>query len=124
MLLPLLLLLLFLSRTLWVSCWVFLHLLFFFHFILTPNLEALAQSSGHNEWRSLEDLRFPVSQRSLFRTIDDACSDHLLHSAPDSRSKALALSSSIPHSVNWLNEDAEYKKAAPGRKRARSHAQA
>ena len=64
-----------------------------FHF--DSYLEALAQSSGQNEWRFSEHLGFPVSQRSVFRANDDACFDDLLHSAPDSCSKALVLSSSI-----------------------------
>ena len=73
---------------------------FSFHFDST--LKTLAQSIGRNEWRSLGDFDFTVSQRSLFEIIDNACFEDLLRSAPDSRFRALALSSSIPHSGDWL----------------------
>ena len=71
-------------------------------FRFDSSLEAPAQLSGPNEWRSLGDLDFPVSQQSLFRATDNACFDELLCSAPDSRSKAMALSSSILHSGDSL----------------------
>lgn len=71
-------------------------------FNFDSSLEALAQSSVYNEWRSLEGLGFTVSQQSLFRAIDDACFDDLLRSTQDSHFKALALSSFIPHSEDWL----------------------
>ena len=54
-------------------------------------------------WRSLEDINVPLHQKPLSRHIDEASFNNLVDSAPDVRSKALALSSSLPHAGDWLN---------------------
>ena len=51
----------------------------------------------------MNDIDVPVTQHSLSRAIDEACFDALLASAPNTRSKVLALSSSIQHAGDWLN---------------------
>ena len=45
----------------------------------------------------------PLRQRSLSKCIDQIVFGELCTSAPDTRSKALALSSAIPHAGDWLN---------------------
>ena len=59
--------------------------------------------SGQPDWVSPENIDIPLQCHSLSRSIDEACFSSLLESAPDVRSKALALSSSIPHAGDWLN---------------------
>ena len=54
-------------------------------------------------WCSLEDIDVPLQQKTLSRLIDEACFNTLVESAPDVRSRALALSSSLPHAGDWLN---------------------
>ena len=55
------------------------------------------------DWVSVEDIDVPLCQRPLSQKIDEASYCSLLSSAPDTRSRALALSSSIPHAGDWLN---------------------
>ena len=77
----------------------------------TPNLPlalpsaitSLAKSARMTTWCSLEDIDVPLLQKSLSRLIDEACFNNLIESAPDVRSRALALSSSLPHAGDWLN---------------------
>ena len=64
---------------------------------------ALAASAGRPEWLSLQDIDVPLTQRALSKSVDLALFDTLLDSAPDSRSRALTLSCSIPHAGDWLN---------------------
>ena len=52
---------------------------------------------------SLEDIDVPLRQRTLSHSIDEASFNKLLDSAPDVRSRALALSSALPHAGDWLN---------------------
>ena len=49
------------------------------------------------------DIDVPLCQRTLSHTIDEASHADLLSRAPDTRSKALALSSAIRHAGDWLN---------------------
>ena len=44
-----------------------------------------------------------ISQRSLSAAIDQATFSSLLSQAPNTRSRALALSSAIPHAGDWLS---------------------
>ncbi len=67
---------------------------------LIPALASAADSPG---WISLEDIDVPLCQKSLTNKIDVAQYNTLLSSAPDTRSRALALSSAIPHAGDWLN---------------------
>ena len=69
----------------------------------SPAVSALATAAAHPEWSSLDDINVPLQQRSLSLSIDEASFQHLLFSAPSIRSRALALSSSLPHAGNWLN---------------------
>ena len=63
----------------------------------------LATAAKMPDWVSVEDIDVPLRQRPLSRKIDEASYRSLLSSAPDTRSRALALSSSIPHAGDWLN---------------------
>ena len=55
------------------------------------------------EWTSADDIDILIRQRCLSRAIDQANFDSLNGEAPDSRSKALVLSSSIHHAGDWLH---------------------
>ena len=45
----------------------------------------------------------PLCSHSISRVVNDACFTALLDSASDVRSRALAVSSAIPHAGDWLN---------------------
>ena len=62
----------------------------------------LAEAVGCS-WSSLEDIDVPLHQQALSRRIDQAKFESLLESVPDLRSRALALSSALPHAGDWLN---------------------
>ena len=62
----------------------------------------LAQAAESPDWVTLEDIDVPDRQCHLSRKIDEASYNSLLASAPDTRSRALALSSAIPHAGDWL----------------------
>ena len=51
----------------------------------------------------IQDIDVPLRQHSLCHSVDIASYHHLLSEAPDSRCKALALSSAISHAGDWLN---------------------
>ena len=70
---------------------------------LSDSITSLSQASARPDWVSIQDIDVPHSQHSLSRAIDEASFDTLLASAPNSRSKALALSSAIRHAGDWLN---------------------
>ena len=53
-------------------------------------------------WISTEEVDVPLRQRPLSRKIDEATYNSLLYSAPDIRSRALALSTALPHAGDWL----------------------
>ena len=57
---------------------------------------------GHSNWSSFEDMDFIICQKTLSQAIDQFSYQSLLSSAPDDRSRALALASSVPHSGDWL----------------------
>ena len=65
-------------------------------------LSTLVSMANRPEWISADDVDIPICQRCLSRAIDQANYDSLLGEALDSRSKALALSSSIHHAGDWL----------------------
>ena len=56
-----------------------------------------------SHWSSIEDIDVPVRQRHLSRIIDQVRFESFFQEAPDIRSRALALSSSIHHAGDWLN---------------------
>lgn len=76
---------------------------------LSPLLDSccplLAQHAARPDWVSHQDIQVdtPLSQRSLSAAIDQATFSSLLSQAPDTRSRALALSSAIPHAGDWLS---------------------
>ena len=70
---------------------------------LAPALVSLAESVGREDWSSIEEVDVPLCQRHLSKAIDQAVSADLYSAAPDTRSKALALSTAIPHAGDWLN---------------------
>ena len=72
-------------------------------FDLRSVVTSLAEAAGKPEWLSVEDIDLPICQHPLSRAIDEACFSALVDSAPDVRSKALALSSAIKHAGDWLN---------------------
>ena len=63
----------------------------------------LAEAAERPDWSSLEDIDIPLRQRPLSFSIDEASLDHLLSTAPDPRSRALALSTALPKAGDWLN---------------------
>ena len=70
---------------------------------LAPALDAMAETVGREDWSSIADVDVPLRQRHLSKAIDQAVFVDLVSSASDSRSKALALSTAIPHAGDWLN---------------------
>ena len=62
---------------------------------------ALAHASANRA--SIQEIDVPLVQHHLSRAIDEASFRALLASAPDVRSRALALSSGIRHAGDWLN---------------------
>ena len=66
-------------------------------------LSALSEVAARPEWSSLEEVDVPLRQRPLSHCVDDATYDRLLTSAPDIRSRALAVSTALPHAGDWLN---------------------
>ena len=70
---------------------------------LASSISSLAEAAAKPEWISLEEIDIPLRQRPLSYCIDEAVYHRLLTSAPNIRSRALALSTSLPHSGDWLN---------------------
>ena len=74
---------------------------------LSPFLDScrplLSQAAARPDWITHQDLDTPITQHSLSSAIDKATFSSLLAQAPDVRSRALALSSSVPHSGDWLS---------------------
>lgn len=64
---------------------------------------ASLNESSNSTWLSVEDIDIPITQRGFSKLINMALFNDLLASAPDSRSKALALSTSIKHAGDWLS---------------------
>ena len=71
--------------------------------LLPMALVSLQQATARPDWVLLQDIDVPLTQHCLSRTIDEASLNTLLASASDSRSQALALSTSIVHAGDWLN---------------------
>ena len=70
---------------------------------LPAAITSLSVAASQPDWEVINDIDVPVTQRSLSRAIDEASFNVLLASAPNTRSKALALSSAIQHAGDWLN---------------------
>lgn len=70
---------------------------------LASSISALSDAAGRPDWVSMDDIDVPLRQRPLSHSIDEATHQVLLSSAPDTRSSALALSTSLPHAGDWLN---------------------
>ena len=70
---------------------------------LPSAISSLASSTKMTSWQCLEDIDVPLCQKSLSHSIDEACFSILVEAATDVRSKALALSTSLPHAGDWLN---------------------
>ena len=51
---------------------------------------------------STDDLNVTISQKSMSRVVDNLLYEVLLSSAPSLSFRALALSSSLPHAMDWL----------------------
>ena len=69
---------------------------------LSEVIADLASVAGHPDWVSSQSIDVPIRQRPLLRCIDKVSFDLLLSSASDERSKALTLSTSLPHAGDWL----------------------
>ncbi len=63
----------------------------------------LARAADAPDWHSVEDIDVPLRQRPLSRKIDEATFNSLVNSDPDTRARALALSTATPHVGDWLN---------------------
>ena len=64
---------------------------------LAPRLEDLATATGRVDWSSLEEVVVPLQKRAISRVVYQAHFDDLINHALDVGSKALALSTAIPH---------------------------
>ena len=58
---------------------------------------------GRPPLSSFDDFETPISQKYLSHLIEDSLYNSLLSSAPNTRHRALALSSSLPHAGDWLS---------------------
>ena len=63
---------------------------------LASSISSLAEAAERPEWVSLGEIDTPLRQCPLSYCIDEAVYQLLLTSAPDTRSRALALSTSLP----------------------------
>ena len=70
---------------------------------LRASLSCLAEAASRPEWLTIQDIDVPLRQHSFCRSVDIASCHHLLSEAPDSRCKALFLSSAISHAGDRLN---------------------
>ena len=66
-------------------------------------MHSLLKELCREDWSSIADVDVPLRQRHLSKAIDQAVFVDLVSSTPDTRSKALALSTAIPHAGDWLN---------------------
>ena len=66
---------------------------------LPSAISFLAKSAPMSSWRFIQDIHVPLHQKSLSHLIDEACFNTLFESVPHVRSKALTLSSSLPHAM-------------------------
>ena len=67
---------------------------------LVPALADLDVAAKREDWSSIEEVDVPLCQHHLSKAIDQAVFSDL---CSDARSKALALSTAIPHAGDWLN---------------------
>ena len=65
-------------------------------------LKELSKEANRPDWSSIEDIDVPLRQQTLSRSCDRNAFESLLNSAPDPRSKALALGTSLPRAGDWL----------------------
>ena len=70
---------------------------------LAPYVQLVSLHSEKPQWVSVSDIDIPVSQKALSFAINQATLKKLTDSAPDDRSCALVLSSSIKHAGDWLS---------------------
>ncbi len=63
----------------------------------------IASICSHSDWLTLDDIDIPLFQRALSAVIDESLFDRLVSSAPTTRSRALALSTTLPHAFDWIN---------------------
>ncbi len=70
---------------------------------LDDTVSAIASSSSRPDWQTLNDIDVPLRQGALSAAIDESALKRLLASAPTTRSRALALSTGLPHAHDWLN---------------------
>ena len=70
---------------------------------LASSISFLADAAERPDWTSLEEIDTHLRQRPLSYCIDEAVYNQLLSAAPDTRSRALVLSTSLPHAGDWLN---------------------
>ena len=70
---------------------------------LPSTLSALAKAAARPEWCSINEIDIPLFQHCLSHAVDETSFSTLLDTSPDTRSKALALSSAIQHAGDWLN---------------------
>ena len=66
-------------------------------------LASLAVATDCPEWCDLGNIDVPLQQRFLSHAIDKALHCLLLSSAPNTCSRALALSTGLPYAGDWLN---------------------
>ena len=66
-------------------------------------LDALSDAAARPDWSSLAEVDVPFSQRPLSYCVDYASYNHLLASAPDICSRALAFFMALPHAGDWLD---------------------
>ena len=59
------------------------------------SVASLTVAADRPDWSNLDDIDVPLRQLSLSHAINEASHQHLLSSAPDTRSRALALSSGL-----------------------------
>ena len=66
-------------------------------------IAVLAAVAVRPDWTCLDEMDVPVRQGTPSHAIDEALYQNLLSTAPSIRSRALALSSGLPHAGDWLN---------------------
>ena len=73
---------------------------------IMSTLQVLISGSGRDERCSIDSVDVPLKQRThctLSKVIDQASFNRLLDESFDTRTKALALSTAIPHAGDWLH---------------------
>ena len=70
---------------------------------LDNTMSLLRSATARPDWANLEVVDVLLHQRHLSHAIDESVYQNLLNSVPSLCFKALAHSSSLPHSGDWLN---------------------